>query len=135
MKQASKIAHMEALAFLYDHLQDFPAWVRRLTNGQLEGVAKIMIAFRTIASERQIIPLDELEMQEVIRAMTLCDGDIVQAAKMLRIGKTTLYNKLKKRGYSVENRLLIHQASALAVPSRTEEPLLRLNRATHGRKD
>ena len=98
MKQASEIVQMDALAFLYDHLHDFPAWIRRLTNGQLEDVAKMMISFCTIASESQITPVEELEMREVLRAVTLCDGDIVQAAQALRMGKTTVYKKLKLWG-------------------------------------
>ncbi len=45
MKSTSEIAHLNALAFLYDHLIDFPVWIRKLTRGQLENIARIMIAW------------------------------------------------------------------------------------------
>ncbi len=43
-----------------------------------------------------VIPLEEMERQAIERALTLTGGDKVLAARMLGIGKTTLYRKLTK---------------------------------------
>jgi two-component system response regulator HydG len=48
-------------------------------------------------SEQQggIIPIAELEKQTILRAISELNGDKLQAARLLGIGKTTLYRKLK----------------------------------------
>lgn len=45
-----------------------------------------------------IVPLADLEKQAIIGALTQLNGDKLGAAKMLGIGKTTLYRKLKEYG-------------------------------------
>ncbi|HYM78686.1 MAG TPA: sigma-54 dependent transcriptional regulator [Candidatus Dormibacteraeota bacterium] len=42
-----------------------------------------------------IVPIAELEKQTILSAITELNGDKLQAAKLLGIGKTTLYRKLK----------------------------------------
>ena len=42
-----------------------------------------------------IIPIAELEEQTILRAIMELNGDKLQAARLLGIGKTTLYRKLK----------------------------------------
>jgi DNA-binding NtrC family response regulator len=42
-----------------------------------------------------IIPIAELEKQTILRAISELNGDKLQAARLLGIGKTTLYRKLK----------------------------------------
>ncbi|HEV3511451.1 MAG TPA: sigma-54 dependent transcriptional regulator [Candidatus Sulfotelmatobacter sp.] len=42
-----------------------------------------------------IIPMAELEKQTILRAISELNGDKLQAARLLGIGKTTLYRKLK----------------------------------------
>ena len=49
-----------------------------------------------------------------LRAVVMCEGNILKAAKLLKIGKTTVYRKLMQWGYSVQNRVLIEQPSALS---------------------
>jgi DNA-binding NtrC family response regulator len=44
---------------------------------------------------RKIIPMAELERQTILSAIAELNGDKLQAARMLGIGKTTLYRKLK----------------------------------------
>jgi two-component system response regulator HydG len=44
---------------------------------------------------RKIIPMAELEKQTILSAIAELDGDKLQAARLLGIGKTTLYRKLK----------------------------------------
>ena len=43
----------------------------------------------------KIIPMAELEKQTILRAIMDLNGDKLQAARLLGIGKTTLYRKLK----------------------------------------
>jgi len=50
------------------------------------------------APESRIIPLVDLEKQTILSAITQLNGDKLMAARMLGIGKTTLYRKLKEYG-------------------------------------
>jgi len=43
-------------------------------------------------------PLADLEREAILRTIRLLNGDKLQAARLLRIGKTTLYRKLKEYG-------------------------------------
>jgi len=45
--------------------------------------------------QSKIIPIAELEKQTILHAITELNGDKLQAARLLGIGKTTLYRKLK----------------------------------------
>jgi DNA-binding NtrC family response regulator len=118
VKSTSEIAYLNTLAYLYDRQGEFPVWLRKLTHGQLEDIAKVMIAWHATSGERELVAFEEVERREVIRAITLCGGDVTRAAGALKMGKTTIYTKLRRWGYSIENRLLIHQASALAGRAR-----------------
>jgi transcriptional regulator of acetoin/glycerol metabolism len=44
----------------------------------------------------EILPLDELERRAILRTLRETGGDKLAAAKLLGIGKTTLYRKLKQ---------------------------------------
>ena len=48
--------------------------------------------------DEQITPIAELERDAILNAIQLLNGDKLQAAKLLGIGKTTLYRKLKEYG-------------------------------------
>jgi two-component system response regulator HydG len=48
-----------------------------------------------------ITPLDELEKQAILHAIQVLDGDKLEAARRLGIGKTTLYRKLKEYGSAI----------------------------------
>ena len=50
------------------------------------------------APSPKITPLDELEKQAILHAIQILDGDKLEAARRLGIGKTTLYRKLKEYG-------------------------------------
>ena len=107
--------HLDALAFLYDNVSDFPAWIRRLTPGQMADLASVLREWHAKRTEmEEVIPLDSIERQEVTRAISKFNGDICAAAKALGIGKTTIYRKLKKWGCSAESWQRISQAAALA---------------------
>jgi two-component system response regulator HydG len=46
-------------------------------------------------SQNRIVPMAELERQTILNAIAELNGDKLQAARLLGIGKTTLYRKLK----------------------------------------
>ena len=50
------------------------------------------------AAEGRIVPLVDLEKQTILSAIAQLNGDKLMAARMLGIGKTTLYRKLKEYG-------------------------------------
>ncbi|MFZ0731161.1 MAG: sigma-54 dependent transcriptional regulator [Candidatus Sulfotelmatobacter sp.] len=69
------------------HRMDLPREIANLpipesSNGNANGHLKI-------------VPIAELEKQTILRALTELNGDKLQAARLLGIGKTTLYRKLK----------------------------------------
>jgi DNA-binding NtrC family response regulator len=51
-----------------------------------------------LATEKRIVPLYELEKHAIENAIASLNGDKLMAAKLLGIGKTTLYRKLKEYG-------------------------------------
>lgn len=110
-----RVSQMQALAFIYDHLSDFPSWVQRLTPRQMEQLAGILNSWQASNGQREgVQPIDDIEKREFTRALTVCRGDVCEAAKALGVGKTTLYRRLKEWGYSPSNWRVISQAAALA---------------------
>ena len=69
------------------HVVDLPS--------SLTGAPRRLVAE---APESRIIPLVDLEKQTILGAIAQLNGDKLMAAKMLGIGKTTLYRKLKEYG-------------------------------------
>jgi len=63
------------------HTTDLPLKIANLPNGTDHASS--------------IIPIAELEKQTILRAVVELNGDKRQAARLLGIGKTTLYRKLK----------------------------------------
>jgi transcriptional regulator of acetoin/glycerol metabolism len=49
-------------------------------------------------TESKILSMAEVEKQTIMGAITRLNGDKLMAAKLLGIGKTTLYRKLKEYG-------------------------------------
>jgi transcriptional regulator of acetoin/glycerol metabolism len=45
-----------------------------------------------------VMPMAEMEKQSILNALTQVNGDKMLAARLLGIGKTTLYRKLKEYG-------------------------------------
>ena len=95
---------------------DWPGNVRELENaieravalgsGPILHVADLPSNLQYPASERppekdEILPLEELERRAILRTLRETGGDKLSAARMLGIGKTTLYRKLKQ--YNVEH--------------------------------
>lgn len=113
--------NVDALAYLYDHLKDFPSWFQRLTPGQMNQLAAILTGWRKSDDQPEgVQPLEEIEKRELTRALLVFDGDVCAAAKALGIGKTTAYRHLKKWGLSTSDSHVLHQASALSQPCRLQ---------------
>jgi two-component system response regulator HydG len=96
---------------------DWPGNVRELENAIERGVAlgsgpilhladlpsNLQQASGEVSLDTdEVMPLEELERRAIVRALRETGGDKLAAARLLRIGKTTLYRKLK----------LYHTASA-----------------------
>jgi two-component system response regulator HydG len=60
--------------------------------------ANVVVSFASPGSKPRILPLAEVEKQAIISALQQLDGDKLMTAKLLGIGKTTLYRKLKQYG-------------------------------------
>jgi DNA-binding NtrC family response regulator len=72
------------------HVADLPSAV------QNAGYA----ASRSPGAQPTIVPLAQLEREAILSAIQQLNGDKLQAARLLGIGKTTLYRKLKE--YALE---------------------------------
>jgi len=90
---------------------DWPGNVRELENaieravslgsGPILAVADLPSNLQYPTTERapakdEILPLEELERRAILRTLRETGGDKLSAARMLGIGKTTLYRKLKQ---------------------------------------
>jgi len=90
---------------------DWPGNVRELENaieravalgsGPMLHVADLPSTLQCLTPERvpekdEILPLEELERRAILRTLRETGGDKLSAARMLGIGKTTLYRKLKQ---------------------------------------
>ena len=63
----------------------------------------VVAAMRNLPREMSaVVPIAELERAAILRTITKLKGDKVVAAKLLGIGKTTLYRKLKEYGIETE---------------------------------
>ena len=95
---------------------DWPGNVRELENaieravamgsGPIVHVGDLPSNLHYPASERipdrdELLPIEELERRAILRTLRETGGDKLAAARMLGIGKTTLYRKLKQ--YQVEH--------------------------------
>jgi DNA-binding NtrC family response regulator len=69
------------------HVSDLPAPISQLQGSEmpLNGTGT-----------NKIVPMLELERQTILNAIAQLNGDKLKAARMLGIGKTTLYRKLKE---------------------------------------
>lgn len=110
--------YLDAQRFVYDSLLDLPAWFRRLSPGQVQDIARVMATWRkphatvtreATQMEQNILPLEEIERQAILNAIKACHGNIHKAAAALRVGRTTVYRKLRSWG----DGSLLMKASAL----------------------
>jgi DNA-binding NtrC family response regulator len=69
------------------HLGDLPREISQLERSTAAGIGN---------GTSKIVPMSELERQTILNAIAQLNGDKLQAARLLGIGKTTLYRKLKE---------------------------------------
>src|SRR5947209_12382470 len=98
MDSGSVNARMSVLAYLYDNMQEFPQWLRALNPKQVEDLAEVMSQWLAEES-KAVIPMEEIERRELLRALVIFRGDVIKTAKALKLGKTTVYRKLERWGY------------------------------------
>jgi DNA-binding NtrC family response regulator len=77
-----------------------------LTTGPVINVADLPTSIHSVRPENgdsssKILPMVELEKQTILTTITQLNGDKLLAARLLGIGKTTLYRKLKEYGSQV----------------------------------
>ena len=72
------------------HLADLPTQLRNF-----QATAK---AVAPVSDAETVTPIAELEKQAILHAIEVLQGDKLEAARRLGIGKTTLYRKLKEYG-------------------------------------
>jgi DNA-binding NtrC family response regulator len=88
------------LGDLPTQLQDFHMHQRRLAAPLRQTVD----AAATLAAEPGVTSLAEMEKQAILDTIRRLGGDKLQAARLLGIGKTTLYRKLKE--YNIGDQML-----------------------------
>ncbi|HZD33181.1 MAG TPA: sigma-54 dependent transcriptional regulator [Candidatus Angelobacter sp.] len=79
-----------------------------LTTGPTVHIADLPTALQNFHAQVPVVPVDtataaiaplaEMEKQAILHAIAFLNGDKLEAAKQLGIGKTTLYRKLKEYG-------------------------------------
>jgi two-component system response regulator HydG len=75
-----------------------------LQNFHLQKYRPVVVAAPALgapgASRGPVLPLAQLEKEAILETLRKLDGDKLLAARLLGIGKTTLYRKLKEYGIS-----------------------------------
>jgi transcriptional regulator of acetoin/glycerol metabolism len=88
------------------HMRDLPTQLQdfgmygRLRNFPGAGAGAMSQDANPDASRRRILSIAEMEKDAILGAIQELRGDKMLAAKLLGIGKTTLYRKLKEYGVS-----------------------------------
>jgi DNA-binding NtrC family response regulator len=81
------------------HLGDLPT---QLQNFHLQNRRPVPVAAAALgapgSSRVPVLPLAQLEKQAILETLRKLNGDKLLAARLLGIGKTTLYRKLKEYG-------------------------------------
>ena len=67
-----------------------------LHSGDLPTTLQYGSVGETAPANDEIVPLEEMERRAILRALQEANGDKLVAARLLGIGKTTLYRKLKQ---------------------------------------
>ncbi|MCE9624685.1 MAG: sigma-54 dependent transcriptional regulator [Deltaproteobacteria bacterium] len=57
---------------------------------------------RSIASEKEVFTLEQIEKQAIESALKKCEGNVLEAARRLKVGQATLYRKIRKFGIARE---------------------------------
>jgi two-component system response regulator HydG len=85
------------------HMGDLPTQLQNHELGlrrEASQVQRVQSAIAQPAAMPRVTPLAELEKQAILTTIRQLKGDKLMAARLLGIGKTTLYRKLKEYGLS-----------------------------------
>jgi two-component system response regulator HydG len=83
------------------HLGDLPTQLQNFRLANRRPVAPVPeIGAEQVVEEEPVLPLAALEKQAILDTLKRLNGDKLLAARLLGIGKTTLYRKLKEYGIS-----------------------------------
>jgi len=58
----------------------------------------------SIIPENEILTLEQIEKNAIERALKKCEGNILEAARRLKVGQATLYRKIRKFGIAKEEQ-------------------------------
>ena len=89
------------------HLGDLPTQLQEFRNQRDAELAPPIPTLPDpgdpgIAANGEILPMAEIERQVILKTLRQLNGDKLTAARLLGIGKTTLYRKLKEYGLDEE---------------------------------
>ncbi|MHB1021224.1 MAG: sigma-54-dependent transcriptional regulator [Acidobacteriaceae bacterium] len=88
---------------LPSQMQEFYMQTRKAVEKQCEeSTAKGAMRPEAVGIPDGIVPISELEKQAILQTIRQLNGDKLLAARLLGIGKTTLYRKLKEYGVEEE---------------------------------
>ena len=92
------------------HTGDLPTALQDLRLHSRPGASRLGIAVSPSAGAQpgtepedptsRIVPISEMERKAILTTIRTLNGDKLMAAKLLGIGKTTLYRKLKEYGFT-----------------------------------
>ncbi|MES2392032.1 MAG: sigma-54 dependent transcriptional regulator [Acidobacteriota bacterium] len=88
------------------HLADFPTQVQDYHSQNSAASAAAHLSDTEPTLNLPVLSIAELEKQAILNTIRQLKGDKLMAAKLLGIGKTTLYRKLKEYGLSGDSSLL-----------------------------
>lgn len=113
----------EALALLRAHswpgnvreLENVICWALLNTDGPELGVGSLPAELRQLASGRQradirelwgseVVPLHEVERRAILHALRVTQGRVGEAARLLQVGRATLYRRLQQHGIDMPER-------------------------------
>jgi DNA-binding NtrC family response regulator len=84
------------------HMGDFPTQLQDHLTHRDRAATAAAIALTAIDNP-QVLSIAEMEKQAILNTIRQLNGDKLMAAKLLGIGKTTLYRKLKEYGIDEED--------------------------------
>jgi DNA-binding NtrC family response regulator len=74
------------------HFEDIPRIIG-FSKGQ---------SLESLAAENEIYTLEQVEKNAIEDALKKCSGNVLEAARCLRVGQATLYRKIRKFGIARE---------------------------------
>ncbi len=68
----------------------------RIVQYRLPEELKVSVQQHIAVEEDKILPFSEVEKRTIERALKICDGNVIAAAKKLGLGQATIYRKIKQ---------------------------------------